>query len=180
MNHLLDLLEHYGLAFVFINVLALQAGLPVPAYPTLIVTGALARAVAVHSLAGAARDGRNRVAGCGSCVVLRPGRRIGGRVLQTLCRVSLSPDSCVRQTETIFYALGRSSLMVAKFVPGFASVATAMAGVLVRRVWRFIPADAVWRGAVVGRRRLPWATSSATRSTTCSTCCRRWARSASP
>ena len=42
MNHLLDLLQYYGLAFVFINVLVLQAGLPVPAYPTLIVTGALA------------------------------------------------------------------------------------------------------------------------------------------
>jgi rhodanese-related sulfurtransferase len=40
--NLLDLLQYYGLAFVFINVLALQAGLPVPAYPTLIVTGALA------------------------------------------------------------------------------------------------------------------------------------------
>ena len=35
MNHLLELLQYYGLAFVFINVLALQAGLPVPAYPTL-------------------------------------------------------------------------------------------------------------------------------------------------
>ena len=44
MDHLLDLIQHYGLAFVFVNVLALQAGLPVPAYPTLIVTGALCRA----------------------------------------------------------------------------------------------------------------------------------------
>jgi membrane protein DedA with SNARE-associated domain len=30
------------------------------------------------------------------------GRRYGRRVLRLLCRVSLSPDSCVRQTETIF------------------------------------------------------------------------------
>src|SRR6266498_2043153 len=42
MAHLIHLIELYGLAFVFVNVLALQAGLPFPAYPTLIVTGALA------------------------------------------------------------------------------------------------------------------------------------------
>ncbi len=42
MNHLLELLQYYGLILVFVNVLALQAGLPMPAYPTLIVTGALA------------------------------------------------------------------------------------------------------------------------------------------
>jgi len=46
--NLLDLLQYYGLAFVFINVLALQAGLPVPAYPTLIVTGALAARGAIR------------------------------------------------------------------------------------------------------------------------------------
>ena len=42
MDHLIALLQQYGLGFVFVNVLALQAGLPVPAYPTLIVAGALA------------------------------------------------------------------------------------------------------------------------------------------
>ncbi len=42
MEQLLSLIQHYGLAFVFVNVLLLQAGLPVPAYPTLIITGALA------------------------------------------------------------------------------------------------------------------------------------------
>ena len=42
MSHLVELIQYYGLAFVFVNVLLLQAGLPVPAYPTLIITGALA------------------------------------------------------------------------------------------------------------------------------------------
>ena len=51
MTHLIDLVQHYGLAFVFVNVLLLQAGLPVPAYPTLIVTGALA-ARSPYTLAG--------------------------------------------------------------------------------------------------------------------------------
>ena len=34
MSTLLELVHHYGLAFVFVNVLLLQVGLPVPAYPT--------------------------------------------------------------------------------------------------------------------------------------------------
>ena len=51
MSHLIELIQHYGLAFVFVNVLLLQAGLPVPAYPTLIVTGALA-ARSPYTLAG--------------------------------------------------------------------------------------------------------------------------------
>lgn len=40
MQLLLTLIEQYGLWLVFANVFALQFGLPVPAYPTLIVIGA--------------------------------------------------------------------------------------------------------------------------------------------
>jgi len=151
MNHLLDLLQHYGLAFVFINVLALQAGLPVPAYPTLIVTGALA-ARGNYSLAAllATAVGASLIADLAWYSV---GRRVGGPVLRTLCRISLSPDSCVRQTESIFTRWGAQSLMVAKFIPGFASVATAMAGVLRVPLWRFVPADAIgatlWSGVAI-------------------------------
>jgi len=151
MNHLLDLLQYYGLAFVFINVLALQAGFPVPAYPTLIVTGALA-ARGNYSLAAllATAVGASLIADLGWYSV---GRRVGGPVLRTLCKISLSPDSCVRQTESIFARWGAQSLMVAKFIPGFASVATAMAGVLRVPLWRFVPADAIgatlWSGVAI-------------------------------
>jgi membrane protein DedA with SNARE-associated domain/rhodanese-related sulfurtransferase len=151
MDHLLDLLQHYGLAFVFINVLALQAGLPFPAYPTLIVTGALASRGG-YSLPAllATAVGASLLADLAWYSV---GRRVGGPVLRTLCRISLSPDSCVRQTESIFTRWGAQSLMVAKFIPGFASVATAMAGVLRVPLWRFIPADAIgatlWAGVAI-------------------------------
>jgi membrane protein DedA with SNARE-associated domain/rhodanese-related sulfurtransferase len=151
MNHLLELLQYYGLAFVFINVLALQAGLPVPAYPTLIVTGALA------SRGGYSLPALLSTAVAASLIAdlawYSTGRRIGGPVLRTLCRISLSPDSCVRQTESIFTRWGAQSLMIAKFVPGFASVATAMAGVLRVPLYRFIPCDAIgamlWSGVAI-------------------------------
>ena len=42
MSHVIAMIQQYGLGFVFLNVLALQAGLPIPAYPTLIVAGAYA------------------------------------------------------------------------------------------------------------------------------------------
>ncbi len=133
MQILLNLIEHHGLWLVFANVLALQMGLPVPAYPTLIVVGAVAarshspllQVVAVSTAACLIADSFWYVAG----------GRYGGRVLRLMCRLSLSPDTCVRQTESIYQRWGAPSLLVAKFVPGFATVATSMAG-LMRTRWR--------------------------------------------
>jgi membrane protein DedA with SNARE-associated domain/rhodanese-related sulfurtransferase len=151
MAQLIHLIELYGLAFVFVNVLALQAGVPFPAYPTLIVTGALAAGghysvAALLTTAVAA----SVVSDTGWYVA---GRHFGGRVLRTLCRVSLSPDTCVRQTEGIFERWGAPSLAVAKFVPGFASVATAMAGAVRISAWRFVLFDAIgaalWSGVAI-------------------------------
>lgn len=43
MESMVSLLAQYGLLLVFANVLLTQAGLPMPALPTLIVAGALVR-----------------------------------------------------------------------------------------------------------------------------------------
>ncbi len=151
MNHLIELIQYYGLVFVFVNVLLLQAGLPVPAYPTLIITGALA-AKSPYTLPGllATAIVASVIA---DTAWYFTGRRLGGPVLKTLCRVSLSPESCVRQTESIFTRFGAPSLMVAKFVPGFASVATAMAGIVRLSPWKFVLFDAIgaalWSGVAI-------------------------------
>lgn len=144
MTHLIALLQEYGLGFVFVNVLALQAGLPLPAYPTLIVAGAYAamggnplwELVSVGILASIVADTGWYIAG----------RTFGMRILSTLCRVSLSQDSCVRQTESIFQRFGPASMLFAKFVPGFASVATALAGAIRLRYWTFVLFDAIGAG----------------------------------
>jgi membrane protein DedA with SNARE-associated domain/rhodanese-related sulfurtransferase len=144
MSHVIAMIQQYGLGFVFLNVLALQAGLPIPAYPTLIVAGAYAAiggdplwALVLVGIAAAL------IADTGWYVA---GRRFGLRILNTLCRVSLSQDSCVRQTETIFQRFGPASMLFAKFVPGFASVATALAGALRLRYWVFLVFDAIGAG----------------------------------
>ena len=152
MDHLIALLQQYGLGLVFVNVLALQAGLPVPAYPVLIVAGALAAGggTPVWQLVGVGVAGAI-IADTGWYVA---GRNFGMRILSTLCRVSLSQDTCVRQTESIFQRFGPSSMLFAKFVPGFASVATAMAGAIRLRYWMFVVFDAMgaalWVGVGVG------------------------------
>ena len=51
-------------------------------------------------------------------------------MLRLLCRLSLSPDSCVRQTETTFERRGAAALVIAKFVPGLSTVAPPVAGAL--------------------------------------------------
>jgi membrane protein DedA with SNARE-associated domain/rhodanese-related sulfurtransferase len=139
MQLLLTLIEHYGLWLVFANVLALQLGLPVPAYPTLIVVGAiaersgttLAQVIAVATAASLIAD----------LAWYYAGARFGRRVLRLMCRLSLSPDSCVRQTENIYQRWGAPSLVIAKFVPGFAAVATSMAGLLRTRLASFLVFD---------------------------------------
>ena len=151
MQHLIDLISQYGLAFVFFNVLAAQAGLPLPAYPTLILTGALL------GKGGYAAPGLLAVAVLAALIAdsgwYLAGKRVGRPVLRVLCRVSLSPDTCVRQTETIYTRFGAPSLMVAKFIPGFAAVATALAGAVRTRLASFLVFDAIgaalWAGVAI-------------------------------
>ncbi len=134
MHHLIALITQYGLGFVFVNVLAAQAGLPLPAVPTLVLTGALLGVgrYSAGSLLGVAVVAA-LIADSGWYVA---GRAIGRPVLRAMCRISLSPDTCVRQTETIYTRFGPPSLMVAKFIPGFAAIATALSGAVRTRIRR--------------------------------------------
>ncbi len=152
MSFLVDVLRHHGLLLVFGTVLLSQAGIPLPAYPVLLVAGSLA---AAGQLSGP---------GALSCALLAclvadtawylGGQRYGGRVLRRICKLSLTPETCVRQTESIFERWGAKSLTVAKFIPGFASIATAMAGAAGVRRLPFLAYDAVgallWAGVGLG------------------------------
>ena len=81
------------------------------------------------------------------------GRRYGYRILRLLCRISLSPDSCVRDTEARFERWGLKSLIVAKFIPGFSTVAPPLAGATRAGTLVFLAFDVlgaiVWAGAAV-------------------------------
>ena len=129
-------LSQYGLAIVAFNVLLNQIGLPVPAVPTLVLAGAIAASGQQHL-------GPVFFAAVAACLLADSGwywigQKYGIRVLKTLCRISLEPDSCVSETQSQFDRWGVNSLVIAKFVPGWATIAPPLAGAM-RIGWlRFI------------------------------------------
>jgi len=127
-HQIVALIAEYGLLLVFLNVLVEQAGLPLPAVPTLVVAGALA-AGGQLSLSGVLLVA---LAGClvSDLAWYSAGRRYGAGVMRTLCRISLSPDSCVKQSELRFQRWRAPMLLVAKFVPGLSTVAPPLVGAM--------------------------------------------------
>ena len=127
MTHdLIPLLSQYGLAIVFANVLIEQIGVPVPAIPTLVIAGAL---TAEGKLSGPLVFAVAIVA-CSLADVAwyLAGRRFGNGVMKMLCRISLTPDFCVSETQARFERWGVNALVIAKFVPGLATIAPPLAG----------------------------------------------------
>lgn len=152
MEQFLSLLQQFGLLIVFMNVVLEQGGLPIPAYPLLMVTGALLQqsAFTFGGLLAAAVS----AALIADLCWYYAGRFYGRRVLGKLCRISLSPDSCVRQTESIYLRIGPPALLFCKFIPGFASISSALAGSTGTRLVQFIIFDglgaALWAGSAIG------------------------------
>jgi membrane protein DedA with SNARE-associated domain/rhodanese-related sulfurtransferase len=152
MTTLIHIIEVYGLWVVFFSVLLDQGGLPTPSYAPLIVTAALAEdmqqplwpILVVATVAALIAD----------IVWFAGGRRFGSQLLRLMCRVSLSPDSCVATTRRTYSKWGAPSLILAKYIPGFAAVATTLAGQAGTSWSRFLVYDgigaALWAsGAVI-------------------------------
>lgn len=147
-----DLIAQYGPALVFLNVLAGSLGLPVPAMPALVLFGAMA---AMHP--GSIGQQVAPVLGLsivatliGDSVWFLAGRLYGGNTLKTLCKLSLSRDTCVKKTERFFGRWGVRVLAIAKFVPGLSIVSVPMAGAMGTPYRQFVGFDgigaALWSG----------------------------------
>ena len=146
------LVTQYGLALIFANVVMQQMGLPIPALPTLIVAGALAAdgkisALALFAVAFIA-------CAISDATWYTVGRLFGRRVMKLLCRISLSPESCLRQSEYLFHRWGNLTFVLAKFVPGLLMISPAMAGTMRLTGWSFALLDglgaAIWAGVAIG------------------------------
>ncbi len=152
MEETLQFLVRHGLVVLFVFVLAEQIGLPLPSIPLLLAVGALSRAGHMNlASAAAVAVGASLVADVAWYEI---GRRRGGAVLGWMCRISLEPDSCVRQTEEFFVRHGARSLLVAKFVPGLTTAAPPLSGMLRMKLWRFLLYDLtgalVWAALFIG------------------------------
>jgi len=141
MDMLLHIIESYGLWVVFVCVLLDQGGLPFPSYAPMIVTAALATdhnesllpVLLVATGAALIAD----------IAWFAGGRKFGNQLLRLMCRVSLSPDSCVGLTRRIYVRWGAPSLILAKYIPGFAAVSTTLAGEAGTSWRRFIIYDSI-------------------------------------
>lgn len=152
MSQLILLIQTYGVLLVFGTVLLEQIGMPIPAFPVLIVAGALAVdgqvswpvVLAVSLMACLISD----------YFWFRAGRFYGKRILKLLCKISLSPDYCVSQTEDNFNRYGPKSLIVAKFIPGFNTIAPPLAGAMGTSTVRFmsfsVAGGLLWSGVGIG------------------------------
>ncbi|MBV8308515.1 MAG: DedA family protein/thiosulfate sulfurtransferase GlpE [Gammaproteobacteria bacterium] len=141
----------FGLTLIFLNVLLEQLGLPLPAVPTLVVAGAVAAngqlpLAAVFALAVGASF-------IGDSSWYLAGRTYGVRVMKLLCRISLTPDTCVSQTQASFERWGARALVAAKFIPGLSMIAPPLAGATHMRFARFavfsVAGSALWVAAAL-------------------------------
>lgn len=151
MEEIIAHLIQYGLLVVFANVFLEQVGFPIPALPTLVVAGALVARGQMHPVALLAVALTAAV--LADSVWYYIGRWQGHRVLRTVCRLSLSPDSCVRGTEDLFERAGMPSLLYAKFIPGYSTIAPPLAGAMGKGLGSFVFWDSLgsllWLGSGV-------------------------------
>jgi membrane protein DedA with SNARE-associated domain/rhodanese-related sulfurtransferase len=151
MEDLVRILQTYGLQIVFVGVLLDQGGLPLPSFSLVIVAAGVATVAGqpvwpIFALAVVATL-------IADLIWFAGGRRFGAAMLRMICRVSLSPDSCVGTTRRIYTRWGAPSLIFSKYVPGLAAVATTLAGETRIPVARFALYDgigaALWAGGGV-------------------------------
>jgi membrane protein DedA with SNARE-associated domain/rhodanese-related sulfurtransferase len=141
MQNIITFVGQHGPLIVFLNVLLAGAGIPLPVIPTLMTVAALASQnpyqITEIVLAGI---GGTLLA---DFTLYWWGRRYGRRFLGLLCKMSISPDFCVRQTEAVFARVGSWSLIFSKFLPGLSLISVTIAGVTKTSVLTFLLFDGI-------------------------------------
>lgn len=147
-----DFLAEHGASVLFWVVFVEQIGLPLPALPLLVAAGALVGAGKMSLAAALLLPVAASLPPDLAWYYL--GRHKGGKVLGFLCRLSLEPDSCVRDTENVFHRNGPRGLLLAKFIPGFSTVAPPLAGIVGMPAATFVLYDLggtlIWAAISVG------------------------------
>lgn len=123
-----SLLVEHGVIAVFLVVFLKRAGVPLPALPFLMLAGARAASDARFAVAAMLSAIAASVVADGAWFLA--GRLYGRRMLALMCRVSISPDSCIRKSELVFSRRGALTVLLSKFIPGVGGLAPPLAGAL--------------------------------------------------
>jgi membrane protein DedA with SNARE-associated domain/rhodanese-related sulfurtransferase len=128
VDQLVDFAHLRGAMTLFLVLFLKRMGVPVPALPFLLLAGAQGAEDAWFAL-------RALLAATAATVVadaawFLAGRRFGRAMLGLMCRISLSPETCIRRSEVGFARRGGVTVLAAKFIPGVSGIAPPMAGAL--------------------------------------------------
>jgi membrane protein DedA with SNARE-associated domain len=145
--------EQHTHVLLFATIFLEQIGLPVPAYPSLIVAGAL-------SATGIAAGFPCQVLGMAVCASLAAdmvwywlGLRFGGTLTRRVCHLAMSPEACVTRSAAFYDRYGPRMLLIAKFLPGAGAMSTLLAGTNGTSLRRFMAYDAMgsllWAGSAL-------------------------------
>ncbi|HWK69841.1 MAG TPA: DedA family protein [Burkholderiaceae bacterium] len=157
MDYLLHLVrvafEEHTELLLFATVFLEQIGLPMPAYPSLIVAGSLpatlADAALLCEIFGMA------VLACLSAdlVWYWMGRRFGSTLTRRICHLSMSPEVCVMRSAGFYRKHGLNTLLIAKFLPGAGAMTTLLAGANRTSLRKFLAYDVmgsmIWAGSAL-------------------------------
>ena len=145
------LVARYGVAAVFLFTFMENAGLPIPAFPVLMLAGAYAstRHLGIPLIVGVAVAGALLPDGIWYYV----GRWRGKRVLDHLCRISFNPDACLERAVDGFHRKKAATILFAKFLPGVNTIMPPLAGVSAMPFLLFLLLDlagaVLWAGTGV-------------------------------
>src|SRR5258707_9434812 len=139
MTDLISLISRHGYGIVAAIVFAEAIGMPVPAALALVAAGA---AVAGHVLSGPILLLLALMAMVvGDTLLFLAGRYSGWALLGFLCKVSANPETCILRSAESFYKRGKTTLVIAKFIPGVNTMAAPLAGSMKMRFWQFVRLD---------------------------------------
>lgn len=137
--NLLDVIAHHGYAVTSIALFVTCCGLPLPVSVVLLTAGAAAHGGSLNLGVVILCAGGSALSG--DTLMYLGGRYTGWWLLTGICKFSLNPEDCIFGSARSFYKRGSKTLLIAKFVPGLATVAAALAGSLNMRLRRFLALD---------------------------------------
>ena len=144
MSDFVSLVARHGYLIIFLTVFVEAIGLPVPAALALVAGGAAVASGALRilvllplALAGIL---------LGDCLLYFLGRHAGWALLGFLCKVSVNPETCILRSAESFYRRGRTTLLVAKFIPGVNTMAPPLAGSMKLPFAQFLMLDLAGAG----------------------------------
>jgi len=135
----LSLVAQHGYLIIFFVVLAEALDVPLPAALALVAGGAAAAShklnVAMVLLLGVS------ALLLGDSIIFFLGRFWGWGLLGVLCKVSVNPETCILRSAELFYKRGKTTLIIAKFIPGINTMAPPLAGSMKMRFAQFLWLD---------------------------------------